>query len=315
MKYLTYLVMIALGVIILSCEDHDIHDKEGLPEVKTISSEVVSLDTVILTGEVTDESGAVVTQRGFCWGTGSEPTVSDNYSENRMGSGKFSEKVVLLEINRDYYYRTYAVNANGLAYGNIKKLMIEFNPTAGSFTDSRDGNVYPTVNIKDQTWIARNLAYLPSINWSTSSPGYSVYEFNSRFGIDSAKASTNYTLYGVLYNWPAAVTACPDGWHLPTDSEWTRLIRFLGVDAAKRMKSHSAWWPGGNNLSGLNVLPGGIRNYDGEFSNLGVLAEFWSSTPIDSASSWSLEIYSSSDATSRSPIYHTNSMSIRCLRN
>src|SRR5574344_921488 len=117
--------------------------------------------------------------------------------------------------------------------------------TSGTFTDARDGNQYNWVKIGDQIWMAENLAYLPSVNMvadgSEDAAGsyYYVYGYDGT-NVADAKATANYTTYGVLYNWTAALTACPTGWHLPTDAEWTTLITFLGgenVASGKRKET------------------------------------------------------------------------------
>ncbi|MCK9320171.1 FISUMP domain-containing protein, partial [Methanoculleus sp.] len=108
--------------------------------------------------------------------------------------------------------------------------------TAGTFTDSRDGNDYNWVKIGDQVWMAENLAYLPSVNMvadgSEDAAGsyYYVYGYDGT-DVTAAKATANYTTYGVLYNWLAAMNACPDGWHLPSDAEWTELTDYLGGES------------------------------------------------------------------------------------
>jgi len=117
----------------------------------------------------------------------------------------------------------------------------------GSFTDSRDGNEYKTVTIGSQVWMAENLAYLPEVHNSTSDSGphYYVYGYDGT-EVTEAKAYEHtpgdndeyspggapikvYETYGVLYNWPAAITACPEGWHLPSDAEWKQLEMYLGM--------------------------------------------------------------------------------------
>ncbi|MCU0857650.1 MAG: hypothetical protein MUC65_04515 [Pontiellaceae bacterium] len=111
-----------------------------------------------------------------------------------------------------------------------------------TFTDPRDGNVYRTVRIAGQCWLAENLKYLPSVspittrpiirlgrrvdNVSRTEPYYYVYGSRST-RVPAAKASAYYCCYGVLYNWPAAMKACPAGWHLPSDEEWTQLVEHL----------------------------------------------------------------------------------------
>jgi uncharacterized protein (TIGR02145 family) len=166
----------------------------------------------------------------------------------------------------------------------------------GTFTDSRDGHVYKTIKIGNQTWMAENLAYLPSVNssnqGSSDEPRYYVYGYQGS-DVNEAMVSDNYFKYGVLYNWEAAKTGCPTGWHVPSDLEWQQLEAFLGVSEDEleytgnrgtvegdMLKSTTGWAEGGNgnNSSGFTAIPGGIRTYEGGFNVIDEWAEFWSST-------------------------------------
>ncbi len=126
--------------------------------------------------------------------------------------------------------------------------------TTGIFTDARDGNVYKTIQIGSQTWMAENLRYLPENaplkgpkTGSLTSPYCYIYGYDGT-NIATAKAHTEdgvnmYQTYGVLYNWPAAMNGavtsssspsgvrgiCPQGWHLPSDAEWKKLEMHLGM--------------------------------------------------------------------------------------
>lgn len=111
-----------------------------------------------------------------------------------------------------------------------------------TFTDERDGNTYRVVQIGDQCWLVENLRYLPSVspivgrarwrpwksvqNCSQTQPYYYVYGYQGR-RVREAQATASYRNYGVLYNWPAAMEACPPGWHLPGDDEWTQLVNYM----------------------------------------------------------------------------------------
>ncbi len=111
-----------------------------------------------------------------------------------------------------------------------------------SFTDPRDDNTYRTVQIGTQCWLAENLKYLPTVSpiarrsimrlgrriecVSRTAPYHYVCGFRGT-RVRAAKAAARYRPYGVLYNWAAAVEACPPGWHLPSDEEWTQLVGYM----------------------------------------------------------------------------------------
>jgi uncharacterized protein (TIGR02145 family) len=113
----------------------------------------------------------------------------------------------------------------------IKK--IEMGET-GTFTDTRDGKIYKTITIGNQTWMAENLAYLPEISYN-----YYVYEYKGENKNEAKAATTNYKTYGVLYNYAAASDQnnWPTGWHLPEISEFEELKEYLGNDPGSKLKT------------------------------------------------------------------------------
>jgi uncharacterized protein (TIGR02145 family) len=136
---------------------------------------------------------------------------------------------------------------------------------AGTFKDSRDGKTYKTVKIGTQTWMATNLAF-------KANSGCWAYDNNK----------TNAITYGYLYNWETAKKACPAGWHLPSMAEWTTLTDFTGGDktAGNKLKeAGSKHWAspnaGATNASGFTALPGGGRQEDGQFTNIKVNGNWW----------------------------------------
>jgi uncharacterized protein (TIGR02145 family) len=184
-----------------------------------------------------------------------------------------------------------------------------------------DGYDYSTVQIGDQCWFAENCCYLPevsdlSIN-STNEPHYSVYGYEGT-DVTAAQATTNYATYGVLYNWPAVMTAgiCPSGWHIPSDGEFTELTDFLGGEgvAGGKMKSTYGWNNEGNgtNSSGFNALPGGIRA-SGGFSYFGFIGYWWSASESGSYS-WHRILNSYGDIVSRLDHLRSHGFSARCVR-
>ena len=133
-------------------------------------------------------------------------------------------------------------------------------PAEGTLTDSRDGQTYRTVKIGNQVWMAENL------NFETDSS----YCYN-----DSAEYCAK---YGRLYEWSAAMEACPSGWHLPDTAEWRTLLDAAGGDsiAGTMLKSTSGWNSDGNGTDdfGFTVLPAG--GWDNKMFE-GEAAGFWSS--------------------------------------
>lgn len=322
MKTLCVALVLVLTVLI-SCE------KSSLPAVKTVSHEVVTLDTVVLTGKVIAESGSTVVKRGFCWSTHPNPTLNDTFSENQFGPGIFTEKIPNLELGREYFFRAYAVNASGAGFGEVLSFTVELKPEFGSMTDARDGRSYNTVKIGHQTWMAENLAYLPSVSptssKSASEPYYYVAEYLGS-DLTEARIHPNYLFYGTLYNWSAAMAAdtgstdnpvevkgvCPEGWHLPSDEEFTILTNYLGPDAFKMMKSINGWYgDNGNNMSGFNAL-----RCPEEYA-----AYYWTASTHGTSGAWylSLGFYGISDVLyngiHRWFAARERALSVRCVRN
>ncbi len=203
---------------------------------------------------------------------------------------------------------------------------VTFNPWQCGlpFTDARDGQSYETVQIDEQCWMAENLAYLPEVSPSSqgnnTDPYYYVYNYQGS-DVTEAKATTNYQTYGVLYNWPSSLDACPANWHLPADAEWTTLTSYLGgegVAGGKMKETGTTHWnspnTGATNSSGFTGLPGGARHTDGTFDNLGGYGDFWSSTELSTASAWLRNLGYGSDSAFR--YYYTKGYgySVRCLR-
>ena len=136
----------------------------------------------------------------------------------------------------------------------------------GTFTDTRDNKTYKTTKIGEQTWMAENL------------------NFEVKDSKCYANAPASCYVYGRLYNWDMAKTACPKGWHLPNNAEWEILIVAVGgaETAGKYLKSTSSWINhGGKSGNGedkfsFSALPGGEGG--GNFSDVGSKGNWWSAT-------------------------------------
>jgi uncharacterized protein (TIGR02145 family) len=167
-----------------------------------------------------------------------------------------------------------------LAYGSRSEF--------SGFTDSRDGKTYKTIKIGTQTWMAENLNY----------------EAKSSECYDNEPA--NCTKYGRLYYWESAKKVCPEGWHLPSDAEWDKLMRFADGDigtespyesktAGKYLKATSGWDMGALGTSGngsdkfsFSALPSGSGHGDSSksggvflvagFRGVGKVCWWWSTS-------------------------------------
>ena len=171
------------------------------------------------------------------------------------------------------------------------KTETEDNCEYGTLLDDRDGQTYKTVKIGAQWWMAENLNFVTE---------------NSGCGGGSGTTEGNCETYGRLYSWAAAMGkseeqcgyghecdlasagsatfirgVCPDGWHVPTQSEWSDLFAAVGgkSNAGKVLKSQTDWYNGGNGSDayGFAARPAGSYG-DGRFSGEGNHADFWSST-------------------------------------
>ncbi len=190
--------------------------------------------------------------------------------------------------------------------------------------DSRDGNLYSYKTIGTQVWMTENLAYLPSVvgpgTGSNSTAYYYVYGYDGT-DVATAKATSNYTTYGVLYNWPAAQSACPSGWHLPSDAEWTTFTDDLGglsVAGGKMKEAGISHWTspntGATNESGFTALPGGYRYYGGTFNIIGHAGHWWSSTQSSTDNAWYRYLLYAYSGVYRGNNNKGNGFSVRCLR-
>jgi len=214
---------------------------------------------------------------------------------------------------------------------------IALGSTTPGLTDPRDGNTYRTVKIGEQVWMAENLRFLPGVTGpgtgSKTTPYFYVYGYDGIY-VDDAKATANYNIYGVLYNWPAAMNeatssdanpsgvqgVCPSGWHLPSDAEWTQLTDYLGTRVAggKLKASGTTLWdppnPGANNETGFSAFPGGYRNADGTFVSMGEDADFWSASEYNTSHAWFRNIHFNDNDVGRNKYPRQTGFAVRCVK-
>ena len=189
-----------------------------------------------------------------------------------------------------------------------------------------DGNVYQTVTIGAQVWMAENLKVthyrngdsIPNIEqpgeWLAQTAGaYCNYDNDTSMG----------NTYGRLYNFAAVADSrelAPVGWHVATDAEWQTLIDTLGGDVTagdKLKEAGTAHWSNpnsGTNESGFCALPGGSRQYEGAFLDLSVYGVFWSSTEHSADFAWLRGLYYATGYIQTGGAYKPYGYSVRCVR-
>lgn len=210
---------------------------------------------------------------------------------------------------------------------NVATILSENKTVSVNTVTDIDGNIYNTVKIGTQVWMAENLKttkyrngdFIPNVTedtkWSTLTTG-AYCDYNNTV--------SNSTIYGRLYNWYAVSDSrnlAPTGWHVATDDEWTELITYLGgIDVAggKLKESGTTHWPNPNtsatNESGFSALPGGRRHFSLTYDGIGSVGNWWSS----SENNRGLPLYSALVSSNSSVFrdYGTDGygFSVRCIR-
>ena len=319
-----------------------------MPVVVPINTGVLTLTTTLPSsiatttascgGTIITDGGTIVTARGIVWSTMPNPTIAlATKTTNGTGTGVFTSLLSDLTPSTTYYVKAYATNSTGTTYGN--ELSFATLQNSSTTVTDVDGNTYPTVTICTQVWTTKNLdvtAYsdgtvIPQVTdptaWANLTTGAWCYYNNS---------SSNGATYGKLYNWYAVAgiydasslsnptlrkKLAPMGWHVPTDTEWTILITCLGgepVAGGKMKETGTAHWNSPNqdatNSSGFTGLPGGYRDSNGAFSNVGGNGGWWSSSENDTTGAWLRYLYYGGGNANRADYNKAYGFSVRCLR-
>lgn len=239
--------------------------------------------------------------------------------------------VLLMSCEKDNNNNNNNGNNNG---NNGDDFSIVFNPNVsyGSMTD-QDGNVYKTVTIGSQTWMAENLrttkyndgSSIPNLtdasDWHYTTSG-AYCNYNNSTDEDLIK------IYGRLYNWHSINSGklAPNGWRIPTDDDWLDLLEYLGgfdIGPSKLKEKGTTHWKSPNadatNESGFTALPGGSRDgyisNDIEFNNKGELGNWWTNTEHITNSSYSYCLSYQGGGISRSNYPKYFGFSVRCIKN
>ncbi|MBN1924840.1 MAG: hypothetical protein JW798_03315 [Prolixibacteraceae bacterium] len=303
------------------------------PTVETLAATEISESTATLNGNIVSDGFTPITESGFYWGTNSNPGSDDNVELVNNTSGNYSFTLTGLEASTTYYFCAYAINKKGEVKGSVKSFTTNKEIEVGTFTDSRDGHVYKTLNIDGTIWMTENMAYLPSVSPSSEGSDYNKYYYVYGYeGIDVSEArnSENYSKYGVLYNLPSALYACPSGWYLPRDRDWEKLGSYISknfgpysldadgswLNIGIHLKSSYDWQDGDNGSDdiGFTGLPGGARTSNGMFYGKNNFAVWWTSTESNYNEYWMWTLQTWDNNLSKDEFYRMWGLSVRCIK-
>jgi len=207
-----------------------------------------------------------------------------------------------------------------------------------------DGNVYKTITIGTQVWMAENLKttkYSNGDSIGTTTPAtFDITTGNTpKYQWVYDGNESNDETYGRLYTWYVVTdnrNVCPAGWHVPADTEWTILTEYLTKngygykgsesDISKSMAATSGWMTNSilgnvgndqrsNNSCGFTAFPGGYRYGSGLFNGSGSFSYWWTSTEAYPTTAWYRSLSDHCNDLYRDSSSKQNGISIRCLRN
>lgn len=337
---LFFCILFILISIMFSCEQISL---ERVIKVQTDSVMSVTPSSALVSGYFIDKGENEIIQHGHCWSENKTPTVNQNHSAlgGITDNIRFKSELSNLNSNTTYYVRAYAATNSITVYGEevsfetVGSASPEPCPGMPDVSDG-EGNIYPTVQIGEQCWMAQNLNVGDRVNADDISEENSTIEkycYNNREEYCAE--------YGGLYTWEEMMQynnsdginrgICPEGWHIPSDEEWKQLERFLGMsiidsDAdgwrgdgiGEKLKEEGiAHWESpnvANDESGFAARPGGYLHPDKTYNNVGLTGYWWSSTEVDLNYGWNRRLDHDNGGIFRDADDKTYAMSVRCIR-
>ena len=182
------------------------------------------------------------------------------------------------------------------------------------------GYDYETVQIGEQCWFAENARYLPFVSpsdlgWEDDGGAHAYVAGYEGTSVEEAMTQSEYEEYGTLYNFVSVQESlmCPQGWHVPSLSEWDVLKGSIGISSAYKLKSAPPVWDGTNEL-GFNAIRVPVRTSNGSFTDYSK-ADFWTSTSIEeSDNAWGQELNTGDDTFTDDPNGKGSGNPIRCIK-
>jgi len=333
------------GTLTLSASGLKVTDNTYLPLAGGTMTGDIALGTHNLTATTGDVTADNITGNTLTFSDSSTQTTAANNTTYRHGDGRVG----------DYFCQKKAVSDSGQVgdWTDINNSQVcGFNKRcddSGNCVESdfacgtsqvldADSNVYNTVLIDDQCWLAKNLNVGVKLASGATMPANNGITEKWCYNNDDA----NCTTYGGLYHWdeamqysttPGAQGICPASWHIPTDAEQYTLENYLkdggqtcdagrsgtwdcATAGSKLKEAGTTHWDasGGTNTSGFTALGAGFRGTDGAFIYLTTDASFWSSSP-SGGSAWGRGLGSGFTAVYRGLYSKAYGFSVRCLKN
>jgi uncharacterized protein (TIGR02145 family) len=332
-KIYLFLFLITGIALLLKCECEK--DEEETPLLSTTPMVKITDNSASCGGYISSDGGSAVTERGVCWSTATGPTLAGGlFTSDGADTGTFVSEITGLTPGITYFVRAYATNGDGTSYGE------EHDFTTPSTVTDIDGNVYHTMKIGSQTWMAENLRVTHYRNGVPIQLVEIYYDWVALTeGAYCKLTGTLPDIYGYHYNGYAATDArnlAPEGWHVATDNDWKMLegnadSKYLsgdpvwdntnerGWDAGGNLKSTTDHWnppnAGATDKYGFSALPGGYRHWDnGQFLDFDGGAYFCTATAVDDQHVYVRALFYDDQRVNRTSESKQGGGSVRCVK-
>jgi uncharacterized protein (TIGR02145 family) len=286
--------------------------------VKFLVAKAVNNSCIKAEAMIISDGFGTIFKAGFCWSLSENPTISSQSINSTVTEGNtFYSNILGLPKNTKYFIRAFVINETGISYSNQVECITL------NIVDS----LYTEVTIGSQIWSTKNLDITTYRNGEIIRHAKNAQEWIEACNKGEGAWSyfnhdpKNGEIYGKLYNWHAVNDSrglAPNGYHIPTDKEWTLLTDSLGGYGkdAQKLKSKSSWYSNlnGDNSSGFNAIAGGYCTSNGSFYDLTQTAYWWSSSEYDSVIAWMRRLMCGGLSSERMWYYKSFGFSVRCLR-
>ena len=253
---------------------------EGIPEVHR--SEIMNITSTSAEGTGSCLASSLFA-RGICWNTEGDPDTTDSHTEIWFNNKSwwFTGRMDGLMPHTTYYVRAYAVNSKGIGYSEPVSFTTLPDTSGEETITDIDGNIYKTVQIGNQTWMAENLKATKYADGTPLEKGTRLSRAMGKYYYVYDEDPAYKDTYGLLYSWFGAINSdnevhyqkggqgvCPSGWHIPDKEDRDELIAFLGgpaVAAGKLKETGFEYWISPNtdatNESGFTGRGAGIYTH------------------------------------------------------